>query len=119
MKKELSENIPEELFFLGSQPGSEICHRLRYMNLLWTYGLTTAASDAGRRLLILWNRGQCHGRDESALGKAMLVIQFQQSRNIQTLRAVAHTVMTSRTGKDDLLHHLLCHRQEILHLCLR
>ena len=54
------------------------------------------------------------GSNESSIGKRVLIIQRKQRRNIQPHGTVADTVVTGRTGQDDLFHHGVCDAKQCL-----
>ena len=96
----------------------KIRQHLGYFDLLRANLLTRAALKTGSRLLFRRQGAQRHGRDESAAGIGVLVVEAQQMRNIQTHRAMAYTVMAGRAGHRAGREHLLCNAQQGLHFFL-
>ena len=94
---------------LSLQTGRKIRHSFGYFNLLRTYRFTASAANTGIRMLVFRHSHQSHGRNETAPGKAMFIVQLQQSRNIQLLWAMAYTIMTAGTGQGNLFYLSLIH----------
>ena len=76
----------------------EIGHGLGDFQLLRADRLTAAAADAGAGLLVPGNRREGHRRDEASAGEAMLIVQRQQSRNVQALGTMADGLAGFLTG---------------------
>ena len=58
----------------------QLCRKVRHsladLNLLGADLLTAPAADTGGRLLVLWQSGQGHRRDEPAAGETVLVLEL-------------------------------------------
>ena len=94
-----------------------VFHSLRLGNfdLLRADCFAASASDAGARLFVFRNGTQCHRRNESAACEAVLIVETQQVRDIQSLWTVADTIMACGTRKC-AVQHSVCHTQQLIHL---
>ena len=72
-------------FPFSAQLLSEVRQGLRDLDLLGTDRLAAPAADAGAGVLLLRHRHQHHGRNEAAAGEVVLIVEFQQPGDIQTL----------------------------------
>ena len=97
-----------------AQPFGKIFHDVRNMDLLRTYGLAAAAADAGRRLFFRRHRVDGIACGEAAVGEYHIIIQPDQFRNVELLRAVRGAVMTS--GARNACAHMAADAQQFFHL---
>ena len=95
---------------------SKFIHEVRNLDLLRAYSLTGMAGYAGRRVLFHGDGHERHGGDEIlAGGGSELIVQGEESWNVQMLRAVAHAVVAGRAGNSLGPEHLVDNRHQAFH----
>ena len=89
--------MPAGRFFLKTHHLAELGERLGYLDFLRADGCAAVAGNAVVRTLV-----RLYGRDgerryESAAAEGVLVVQREQARDVQPLRAVADSVVAGGT----------------------
>ena len=94
----------------------KVRHRFGYLDLLRTYRLAAAASDAGIGAAVGVERVNRHRCYKSSARKGVLVVKLEKTRNIEMLGTAGCAVAAGGAGKYALSHHLIRHFRDKLHL---